>query len=51
MILEHLRGRKHVVTSSGLFIDGNWEFGQSTGGSISNYSNQIRRIANLKNLG
>ncbi|MBI20245.1 MAG: hypothetical protein CMB73_06680 [Euryarchaeota archaeon] len=42
MILEHLRGRKHtVVTSSGLFIDGNWEFSQSTAEVlISNYSNQ-----------
>ena len=42
MILEHLRGRKHtVVTSSGLFIDGNWEFSQSTAEVlISDYSNQ-----------
>ena len=42
MILEHLRGRKHtVVTSSGLFFDGNWEFSQSTAEVlISNYSNE-----------
>ena len=42
MILEHLRGRKHtVVTSSGLFIDGNWEFSQSTAEVlISDYSKQ-----------
>lgn len=42
MILKHLRGRKHtVVTSSGLFIDGKWEFSQSTAEVlISHYSKQ-----------